>query len=466
MSVWPARPAYASGSLPPVLEALTSFRGQLSYLAHPSDDTAAVIQGALDVGPDGWVLDESSADCQLHASSRDSWIRFGPQTLVFDDPLAVEQLANPWAVVLATTAGQSLTADPGGTSWTAGTGTRLYLDASHAQVIGALDIKDDVAFAFSGWTDAEGMAVPRSIARLRNGVVESSVIIDSYQVRSAGAQPTGAQAASATVAPEHEAIASHEGVDLHTTTGSARPGLRLLGIAIAMVALGLSVVIWLRRDALVDHVARGFTSDPRAWRRAGISIFVSPDGVLTFEGRRYRVGPAFFNRPVLVQTSPLFVRVSAPGESRTLILARKFPIFSSPARRVSAGFTLVESLAACALFAIVIVGAIFPALVVLAGADRLAEQHETALRILANALTDEETALAYGWSIEDGVHVAAIDGMILTETVAKASSTGLHTLTIEVTDLSGRSVAREVTLLGPPVPPPGAGASPPPSGSR
>jgi type II secretory pathway pseudopilin PulG len=464
--MWPALPAYAGATLPAVLESIASFRGQLTYQAHPADDVGLVIQGTLDVGPDGWVVDESTADRELHASSRDSWIRFGTQTLTFDDPLTLEQLANPWAIVLATTSGQQLSADAGGTSWTTSSGTRLYLDPSRIQVIGAADPSGGVAFAFSNWTDVNGIALPRSIERLRSGVVENSLTIDGYGMRTTGDPQSGAAAAPVPVAPGHEVPIFVATAPVQTTLTSEKTGLRLWGFAIVLFALAVGVVIWLRRDTFVERVAHSLAGDPRAWRRAGMNIFVSPEGVLTFEGRRYRVGSVFFNRPVLIQTSPLFVRVSAPGESRTLILARKFPRPAAVQRRAATGFTLVESLAACALFAIVIVGAVFPALVVLASADRLAAQHQMALQVAANALTDEETALAYGWSIDDGVRVATVDGMTLTETVAKMSLTGLHSLTIEVADPGGRSLAREVTLLGPPVPPPGAGASPPPSGGR
>src|SRR6202022_4228844 len=133
-------------------------------------------------------------------------------------------------------------------------------------------------------------------------------------------------------------------------------------LALLMIALG--IVGWTRRDALMDHLSRRLAADSRAWRREGVSVFVSPEGVLFFEGRPYRVGAAFYGRPALIQSSPLFIRVSAPGESRVLVLARKSQLRARPvvARRSPTGFTLIEALAASAVFATVVVAAVFPTL--------------------------------------------------------------------------------------------------------
>ncbi len=173
-----------------------------------------------------------------------------------------------------------------------------------------------------------------------------------------------------------------------------------------------------------------------------------------------------------MQSSPLFIRVSSPHDSRVVILARKFPLpaFSQHSRqsaqvaprRSAAGFTLIEAMAASSLFASVIVAVVFPTLVVLAHADRIATQHERALQIASNALADEEAALAYGYVVKDGSVVSTVDGMKLSETMSAAGIPGLHNLTVDVSDARGHSLAAIATQVGPPVPPPGA-PSPAPS---
>ncbi len=119
-------------------------------------------------------------------------------------------------------------------------------------------------------------------------------------------------------------------------------------------------------------------------------------------------------------------------------------------------------MAASSLFASVIVAVVFPTLVVLAHADRIAAQHERALQIASNALADEETALAYGYEVKDGSVVSTVDGMKLSETMSAAGIPGLHNLTVDVSDSSGHTLAAIATQVGPPVPPPGA-PSPAPS---
>ena len=122
------------------------------------------------------------------------------------------------------------------------------------------------------------------------------------------------------------------------------------------------------------------------------------------------------------------------------------------------------ALAAFAVFAppgAVIVAAVFPTLVVLAHADRVAAQRETALQIASNALVDEESALAYGFSIHDSSGSFGVEGMQLTVTVSPASLTGLHQITAQVNDASGAILARIATMVGPPVPAPQGSAAPP-----
>ena len=166
-----------------------------------------------------------------------------------------------------------------------------------------------------------------------------------------------------------------------------------------------------------------------------------------------------------MQSSALFIRVSAPGESRVIVLARKSRLRARPAvaRRSTAGFTLIEALAASAVFATVVVAAVFPTLLVLAHADRLAAQRELALQVATNALADEQAVLAYGFSIKDESKITTVDGMTVSESLTPASVASLHNLAIEVADASGNTLARVVTQVGPPVPTPG-GPSLSPSG--
>jgi Tfp pilus assembly protein PilX len=105
---------------------------------------------------------------------------------------------------------------------------------------------------------------------------------------------------------------------------------------------------------------------------------------------------------------------------------------------------------------------VFPTLIVLAHADRLAAQRQLALQIAANALADEESALAYGSSVTDESAVSTVEGMQLKETVSPSTVAGMHELNVEVSDTSGFTLARMVSEIGPPVPPPGA-PSPAPS---
>ena len=449
----------APGSLPVALAHLVSFRGQLSYTAHPVDDPSDVIDGSLEVDPSGWSLDEASVRYRLHASSRGSWLRTQTMTLAFDDPLRMDALANSWAVVLASAGTERLQHEPGGSSWISRTGLRIYLDASGMQVLGVSDLQGSLSYSYGDWTQVGGLDLPRSIVRLRAGTPYGSYVIDDYRAQwSPG--PADVRATTVDAAAPRASVAAQSLAPAET---NAR-GLRLFNIMFVLAACALLVALFLRRDVLIERISRRISHDPRAWKEAGVTIFVSPEGVLTFQGCMYRIGPMFFNRPVIVQTSPLFIRVSAPGEARSLIIARKFAPPLPGARRAQAGFTLIEALTASALFATVIVAAVFPALVVLARADAIAASHELALRIAANALTDEEAALAYapfGSAISDDAKVVLVDGMTVSERVETASPSSLHTLTIDVRDGGGQSLAHLVTMVGPPVPPPPS-ASPPP----
>jgi hypothetical protein len=418
-----------------------------------------VIAGSLTVASNGWALDETRGCCRLHASNHESWLRTHELTLSFDDPLRVDSLVNSWAVVLAMAPQAQLQPDRIGSSWTSSMGLRVYLDTSGTHILGAADTQGGIAFSYGDWIQAGALDLPRSIVRLRAGTPDGSFVIDDYTMQWSPAPAAAPQTAAVVAEPAPVLARAQPAVQ-----ASSR-GMRLFDIMLVLAACASLVALWLRRDALIERVGRRLAQDPRAWRHAGVSIFVSPEGVLTFQGCRYRVGPLFFNRPVVVQTSPLFLKVSAPGEARTVIVARKFAAPVPFAPRARAGFTLIESVTATALFATVIVAAVFPTLVVLAHADRIAARHEAALRIAANALTDEEAALAYlplGSAVSDETKVALVDGMTVSERVAPTTVAALHTLTIDVSDAGGEDLARLVTVVGPPVPPPAAPGSPPP----
>jgi hypothetical protein len=379
--------------------------------------------------------------------------------VLFDDPLDVDAIANAWAVLLASVAGGQPVRDPGGTSWMTAAGTRIYLDSSQTDVIGATDTRSSASYAFDQWIIVDGIRLPQSIVRLRDGVAVASFVIDGYEVD----QTTNTAQSALRVASARNYVQPL----LPPTPGPpARPsGFALFALAVAAFAVALGLVAWFRRDALVDYFSGRLADDPRAWRDEGINVFVSPEGVLSLDGRSYRVGSAFYARRVLVQSSALFIRVSSPAVPRALVLARKSPLAVRPtaARRPSGGFTLVEALAASAVFAAVVVAAVFPTLIVLAHADRLAAQHERALQIATNTLADEQTALAYGLGITDESRVTTVEGMTVTETLSPASVAGLHTLSVDVADTAGLTLARVVTQIGPPVPTPG-GPTPSPSG--
>lgn len=451
----------ADPGYPSVLAHLASFHGQLTYRAHRVEAPEDGVAGTLRVEPGAWALDETQNCCHLHASDRGSWLRSNDLTLSFDDPLRVDTLVNSWAVLLGIANATHLQRDRNGTSWTSSSGLRIYLDATGTQVLGIADTRGGIAFSYSDWTDDSGLSLPRSIVRLRAGTPDASFIVDDYQAQwSVPSVPAFAAAPDVRAQPA-EQVAQQQ------APANVSWGVGLWNIMAAFALCAVLIALWMRRDALMERVGAKLAHDPNAWQPAATNLSVSAEGMLSFEGCSYRVGPVFFNRAVVVQTSPLFIRVSAPGESRVLVMARKFRAPAALRRRAPAGFTLVESLTACAVFAVVIVAAVFPALVVLAHADRIAAHHEVALRIAANALTDEEAALAYAppdSSIVDDAKSVAVDGMTLSERLAPSGTAGLHTLTIDVSDSTGKSLARLVTIVGPPVPPPAASSSPPPGG--
>lgn len=457
-------PAWAAPqTLPAALSALQNFRGTLAYTAHPAGDPSQTIAGSLAVTGEHFALDERSNTGTVHVSEGQSWLASDGRTLYFDDALGVSGLANAWVVMLADCVTLPLQADPSGRSWTAGSRVRVYPDVqSGDRIIGLVDIAPgaDASFSFGDWQSVNGLALPASVVQLRGGIAAGAYVIDRYQVTWAPQRPAPAAGGQSVQAP---ATVSQRNPLLARTASQERTALRLFGLLIALLAVSLGIAAWLRRDAFTDRLCRRLASDPRAWRDEGTTAFVSPEGILWFGGRQYRVGSAFFNRRALVQSSTLFIRISAAGTGLPLVMARKFPRHESPRpSRSAAGFTLVEALVATALFASVVVAAVFPTLVVLAHADRVATLHEAAVQVAANALVDEEAALAYGSSsISDESSESEVDGLRLTVAVTTSSINGMHQITATVADPNGAQLARIATMVGPPVPAPDDQPQPP-----
>ncbi len=453
--------ANAAPTIPTALAQVTAFRGHVVYSIHPADDRSQAVEGSLVVTPTGWTLEEAKPGVLLHLSGAQSWIRSGDTTDVFDDPFDVDALQNSWAALLGSAAGASLQPSAAGSSWTTSFKARIYLNAEQTDVTGVVDDKaaDQVSFAYSDWQTVNGLRLPNSIVRLRGGVSDAAFVVDRYEVTWVHSNPSD-------VAVQNRPAGSAAKTDISPRQiASPAPGTWLrFSFLFALLAACLGFVAWLYRDALTDRLANKLVRDPRAWRYEGTDYFVSPDGVLFFSGNPYRVGPNFYNRAVTVQSSPLFIRISAKEVPRVLVLARKFAFAKRNgafSKRYARGFSLVEAMAATLLLATVVVGSVVPALIVLARADRLAAEHEAAVQIARNALADEEAMLAYGSSITDGSAVSHIDGMGVTTTVATAAP-GLYSVSVMVADSSGSILARLVTEVGPPVLPPG-GPTPGPS---
>jgi type II secretory pathway pseudopilin PulG len=174
-----------------------------------------------------------------------------------------------------------------------------------------------------------------------------------------------------------------------------------------------------------------------------------------------------------VQSSPLFLRIGAREVPRAVIVARKFRV---PALRIamiersrSTGFSLIENIVAIGLFSMVIVGAVYPTLAVMANGDRIARTQSDAVRLAANALNDEEIASAYG-----AVNVGTMKTqngaltLVVTVEVSKSGVAGAFDIDVAVLEPGGRTLAHAISTVGPPVqapPPPGHTPNPSPAPS-
>lgn len=458
-----AAPAFAY----PVLDQAHAFRGRITYTArNAADASAPSVSGQLVVDQSGWVLEERAASGIARAGTRGASVDSAGVHVGVDDPLAAGSIANAWAIAVGTLATEPVASVEGDGVWKTAR-LRLYLNDARDSVVGMADAAGvgDVSFSFDDWTDVSGMLLPRRIMRLRGGVSEAAFSVSGYTVLRA--IPTGLPPA-----PTRHAIVDGS---LGWTAGQAPIRLavvqfpwRLFLAAFGSLMLALIAVAWTRRDALLQRLCRWVEDDPRGWATRGVSVFVSPEGRLVFHGSEYRVGPQFYNRQAVVQSSPLFLRIGSRDVPRSVIVARKFRPLAASARRRAAsapaphtrsahGFSLIETLVAVAVFAAVVVGAVFPTLIVMARGDAIAATQEDAVRIAANALGDQEAASAYG-AVTDGTVTSLIGQLTLTVTV-KPSASGAAVasdIVVTVTDQSGRTLARAISTVGPavPVPPP------------
>ncbi|MBC5804770.1 MAG: type IV pilus modification PilV family protein [Candidatus Eremiobacter antarcticus] len=453
-------------ALPIAIANARDFRGQIRYSGHRlGDGIGETVEGSLEIANRRWTMDEHSAAVWLHADETSSWLRTGSRTLAFDDPLAVAALANPWAIVLCSMSAAGVQPGPSDVSLASGDGLLLYVDRVSGEMTGAVDrlSPQRLAFSFGHWTTVNGLRVPQSLVRLQGGAQTGAFVVDRYDVGWTPADTTRPSSLNRGFAVPAQLRPNGVALITNPAAASAPFPWRQYGTAFALLLLALLAIAWTRRDALVQRICRTRSEDPRGWRFEGSTPFVTPEGYLLFENRRYKAGAAFYNRLTTIHSSPMFIRISAPGVPHAVVLFRKLdrgrasvPLL---ARTRRPGFTLVEALVATAVFTIVVVGAVFPMLFVLARADRLADQRQLAVQIASNAMVDEAAALEYGGRIDDGSATFAVDGMDLSIGVAPSSLTGAHDVSVSVRDQDGHVLAKLVTLLGPPVAPP---ASPPP----
>ena len=462
-----ANPVWAAASqsyMPPVLTSMHDFRGRIDYVAKRDGDSA-VVDGTLIVDDQGWILDERARSFDLHANPKSASVRQSAgDPITVDDLFGSDALSNAWAPLL----GESATSAVGKTDspalWDSGD-LRVFLDPAGSQVIGFRETRDDVAYTLDDWWAVGPLEVPHRILRLRRGEPSASYTVSDYVVQPAvvglgrGAAPTVGLALPA----RSSRLLNFDDVPDFDVTWAQRAA----AIAFSLLVLALGIVAWSRRDALIGALCVRMSRDPRGWRTAGISVFVEPDGVMTVDGSRYRVGAHFYNRAALVQRSVLFVRVSSPAVPHIVILPRKFTrvelgLAVRAPRKHAPGFTLVETMVATALFAGVVLLAVFPAIAAVARADSIASKRAEAVVLASNALADEEAVSAYDTSGSFGKTTTSVDGLTTTVTVSPGTIRDESDLDVVVTDDTGDVLAHVVSWLGVAVRPPSSSSGGPP----
>jgi len=455
-----------------ILDNAHAFRGRITYVVHRTDILPAPrIAGTLTIGNTFWSVDERSPDTIATADNKGGSLQGGGLSTGVDDPLAAGAIANGWAIAMGTLSAFPATRISAGNAIWRSAALRLYLDDQLENVVGLADTaaSSNVTFAFDDWMDVAGVKLPQRAMRMRAGVPEASYSIEGYSVMRAAVLAALPAAPHAKKQPE---ISGNSGIV------AAQPPIelqrisfpwRFLSSLFGLLLLAVFIVAWTRREAIVEVLRGRVQADPRGWQSRGVSLFVTSDGRLWFDGAEYKVGAQFYGRQAVVQSSPLFLRIGAREVPRAVVVARKFrlpALRSGKAWRTrSAGFSLIENVVAIGLFAAVIVGAVYPTLAVMANGDRIAHVHDDAVRLAANTLNDEEIASAYG-TVSDG-SVRTREGEFTVVVTVESSQTGLdgaHDIDVVVEDAKGQSLAHAISTVGPAVPaPPPPGQTPNPS---
>jgi hypothetical protein len=296
----PAWAAAPQSYVPPVLASMHDFRGRIDYVAK-RDDNSIVVDGTLIVDDQGWILDERSRSFQLHASPKSASVRSSAgDSVAVDDLFGSDALSNAWAPLLGASAASTVVKTDSPSLWDSGD-LRVFLDPAGSQVIGFRETRDDVAYTLDDWWAVGPIEVPHRILRLRSGEPSASYTVSDYVVQPAvEGQGRGAIPAVGLALPARSArLLNFDDVPVFDVTWAQRAA----AIAFSLLVLALGIVAWSRRDALIGVLCVRMARDPRAWRTTGVSVFVEPDGTMTIDGSRYRVGPHFYNRAALVQRS-------------------------------------------------------------------------------------------------------------------------------------------------------------------
>jgi hypothetical protein len=457
----------AGAALPPAIMAMRSFRGRIDYVVRRDGTTGGSVSGTLVIRDDSWQLDERTPGYELRADAGSAAMVAGGDPIQVDDLLNADPLANAWAAVFGMAATQPVAQGPADRVWVIGD-VRFFLDPSGARVSAFAEAEGaQVAYTLDAWSSAGSLIVPGRILRLRNGVPDAAFSVSGYRVTPAFA-PAAVPKTDAFYAPDR-VVGSHPNRFVVAPVDVRIDWLASCAAALACLLVGaLAAVAWSRRDALLLALCKRMARDPRGWGRAGVSIYVEADGLMVFDGMRYRVGPHFYARAALVQQSALFLRVSAPAVSTVVILPRKFRpidlgIRPSGRRTPAAGFTLVETLVATALFAAVVLLVVYPAIVAVARSNDLAAQHLEAAVVAADALGDEESVAEYDGGAPLGTTTTAVDGMTLTVTVSPGTIPDERDLDVKVTTAGGTELAHVASWLGVAVKsPPNSSGGPPP----
>ena len=466
---WPSA-AFASSDapvLPPAIASLHAFRGRIEYVARQDGGVRPAVAGILTIGQGGWRLDERTDRYDLSAADGTATLAANGTTLVLadGDVFDADAVNDAWAAAAGVIASSPVRSSPGSAGVFAVQGLRLFIDPAGARLVGVSEPATGVSFSFSDWIQTVGLELPGRILRMRDGLPDASFTASDYRVTPALPAAVGKTSPAAYVLQSRPVSGSARFALLQPLDHSMAPQAACLLFFISFTAI--AVVAWMRRDALIVASCRRLASDPRGWRKAGVTLFVEPDGSLFFEGARYRVGPHFYNRAALVQKSALFLRITAPAVPRAVVVPRKMGwTVSMPAvarARRASGFTLVETLVATAIFSAVVLLAVYPAMVAIARANAMAAQRSEAAVIASNALSDEETIDGYDGGAPEGSATTVIDDLRLTVDVAPGAMRGEHDLNIVVTSGDGTELAHVASWLGVPVgSPPNSGGGPPP----